>query len=71
MRFLLDLIENDDITALDDAIRLAMCEIVKSKFDKRDAEILNIFDLDNIPSPFFLTALFSKLSKTAFDDSLF
>ena len=36
-----------------------------------NTEILNIFDLDNIPSPFFLTALFSKLSKTAFDDSLF
>ena len=51
MRFLLDLVENDDITALDDAVRLAMCEIVKSKFDKRDAEILNIFEQEAAEDP--------------------
>tara|TARA_S200002703_G_scaffold51199_1_gene44506 strand:- start:865 stop:1602 length:738 start_codon:yes stop_codon:yes gene_type:complete len=51
MRFLLDLIESDDITALDDAVRLAMCEIVKSKFEKRDAEILNIFEQEAAEDP--------------------
>ena len=51
MRFLLDLIENDDITALDDAVRLAICEIVKSKFDKRDTGILNIFEQEAAEDP--------------------
>ncbi len=44
MRFILDLIENNDIVSVDEEVRLAMYKIIKSRLNTKDREILNIFE---------------------------